>query len=98
MRGGGGRGDKVTFWWPSANRDPEVFRRAGRVRHPPRPQPAHGRTRAPGAEFGRLQLWLVLTALLDRVAAITPAGPVAHAPNNEHTVLLDVPVRLVPTV
>ena len=95
-------GEKVTFWWPSANRDPEVFAAPDvfDIRRDPNPHMAFGSgTHAcSGDEFGRLQLRLVLTALLDRVADISPAGPVVHAPNNKHTVLLDVPVRLVPTV
>ena len=41
-------GDQVMLFYPSANRDEDVFERADALRHPPRPQPAPGlRVRAP---------------------------------------------------
>jgi cytochrome P450 len=93
-------GDKVTFWWPAANRDPEVFADPDTfdIRRDPNPHLSFGAgTHAcSGDEFGRTQLRLVLGALLDRVAEIRPAGPATFAPNNKHTVLLDAPVELVP--
>ena len=89
-------GDKVTFWWPSANRDPEVFRDPDvfDIRRTPNPHLAFGAGThlCAGAEFSRAQLRLVLTCLLDRVTQIRLAGPVVFAPNNKHTVPLRVPV------
>lgn len=95
-------GDKVTFWWPSANRDEEVF---------DNPETFDiGRTRNPHLSFGtgthfclgeqvaRLEIGLFLEALLDRVAEVRLTGPVVYAPNNKHTVILDMPVELVPAV
>jgi cytochrome P450 len=91
-------GDKVTFWWPSANRDPEVFPapEAFDIRRAPNPHMAFGvGTHAcSGAEFSRAQLRLVLTCLLDRVERIHLAGPVVFAPNNKHAMPLSVRVAL----
>lgn len=91
-------GDKVALWWPAANRDPEVFADPDvfDIRRDPNPHLAFGwgAHRCSGDGFGRLQLRLVLTALLDRVAELRPSGPVVHGPNNKHTVLLDVPVSV----
>lgn len=91
-------GDKVTFWWPSANRDPDVFRNPDvfDIRRNPNPHVAFGAGThlCAGAEFSRALLRLVLTCLLDRVERIGPAGPVMLAPNNKHTVPLSVPVAL----
>ncbi|MBB5867326.1 cytochrome P450 [Allocatelliglobosispora scoriae] len=92
-------GDKVTLWWPSANRDREVFADPDvfDIRRRPNPHLAFGSgTHAcSGAAFARTQLRLVLSALLDQVEQIQLTGPVVHAPNNKHTVLLDVPIELV---
>ncbi|MEU4268193.1 cytochrome P450 [Streptomyces sp. NPDC026092] len=93
-------GDKVTLWWPSANRDETVFPDPDRfdVRRDPNPHLSfgHGVHYCLGDAFGRLEIRLALEALLDRVEEIRPAGPETWAPNNKHTVLLDVPVELVP--
>lgn len=91
-------GDKVTFWWSSANRDPEVFRDPDvfDIRRSPNPHVAFGAGThlCAGAEFSRMLLRLVLTCLLDRIERIQPAGPVVFAPGNKHTVPLSVPVVL----
>ena len=49
-----------------------------------------------GGGLARLEIRLVLDRLLDRVAAIEPAGPVERTRSNKHTGFRHVPVRLVP--
>jgi cytochrome P450 len=93
-------GDKVTFWWPSANRDEDVFAEPDvfDIRRSPNPHVSFGTGThfCMGDEVGRLEIRLVLEALLDRVAEIRTTAPVVYAPNNKHTVILDMPVELVP--
>ncbi|MCH0566305.1 cytochrome P450 [Streptomyces sp. MUM 136J] len=93
-------GEKVTLWWPAANRDESVFPDASRfdIRRDPNPHLSfgHGVHYCLGDAFGRLEIRLALEALLDRVEEIRLTAPETWAPNNKHTVLLDVPVELVP--
>lgn len=93
-------GEKVTLWWPAANRDESVFPHASRfdIHRDPNPHLSfgHGVHYCLGDAFGRLEIRLALEALLDRVEEIRLTGPETWAPNNKHTVLLDVPVELVP--
>ncbi|MFE6037793.1 cytochrome P450 [Streptomyces sp. NPDC056452] len=93
-------GDKVTFWWPSANRDEDVFPDPDvfDIRRNPNPHLSFGTGThfCMGDEVGRLEIRLVLEALLDQVAEIRTTAPVTYAPNNKHTVILDMPVELVP--
>ncbi|KOX09831.1 MULTISPECIES: cytochrome P450 [unclassified Streptomyces] len=93
-------GEKVTLWWPSANRDETVFPDPDRfdIRRDPNPHLSfgHGVHYCLGDAFGRLEIRLALEALLDRVEEIRLTAPETWAPNNKHTVLLDVPVELVP--
>ncbi|MGV9248161.1 cytochrome P450 [Streptomyces sp. NPDC003710] len=93
-------GDKVTLWWPAANRDESVFPGASRfdIRRDPNPHLSfgHGVHYCLGDAFGRLEIRLALEALLDRVEEIRLTGTETWAPNNKHTVLLDVPAELVP--
>ncbi|MFI6513272.1 cytochrome P450 [Streptosporangium sp. NPDC050855] len=89
-------GDKVTFWWASANRDESVFddpftfdiRRA----HNPHLAFGFGSHSCLGERMGRLDVRLVLEALLDRVERIRLTGPVEWAKDNKHTVILRMPV------
>ncbi|HEY2694285.1 MAG TPA: cytochrome P450 [Pseudonocardiaceae bacterium] len=89
-------GDKVTLWWPSANRDESVFAGPDRFDVARNPNPhlsfGHGPHHCLGDEFARLQVRVLLEALLARVAEIDLAGPVRWAPNSKHTVVLDLPV------
>ncbi|MFD0662092.1 cytochrome P450 [Thermocatellispora tengchongensis] len=89
-------GEKVTFWWASANRDESVFADPDvfDIRRDPNPHlafgfGAHG---CMGERMGRLELRLVLEALLDRVGELRPAGPVRWARSNKHTVILNLPM------
>jgi cytochrome P450 len=89
-------GDKVTFWWASANRDEAVFADpfSFDIHRDPNPHLAFGA----GAHsclaetLGRLELRLVLEALLDRVGELRTAGAVRWARSNKHTVILKMPV------
>ncbi|PKV77068.1 cytochrome P450 [Streptomyces sp. TLI_146] len=93
-------GDKVTLWWPSANRDESVFTDPDTfdVRRNPNPHLSFGAGvhDCAGADAARRALRPLLERLLDRVARIRPAGPAIHTPYNKHTVLLDLPVELLP--
>ncbi|MFJ9153522.1 cytochrome P450 [Streptomyces sp. NPDC102270] len=94
-------GDKVTFWWPSANRDEDVFDNASAFdisrSHNPHLSFGTGTHFCLGDQVARLEIRLFLEALLEKVAEIRLTGPVVHAPNNKHTVILDMPVELVAT-
>jgi unspecific monooxygenase len=89
-------GQKVLFWWASANRDERVFPDASRfdIRRTPNPHLAFGlgTHTCLGPELGRLELRLVLEALLSRVERISLDGEVKWAASNKHTVVLDLPV------
>jgi cytochrome P450 len=88
-------GDKVTFWWASANRDEQVFADPFRfdIRRSPNPHLAFGAGTHSclAADLGRLELRLVLEALLDRVEELRP-GTVAWGRHNKHTVIDAMPV------
>ncbi|MFF9345277.1 MULTISPECIES: cytochrome P450 [unclassified Streptomyces] len=90
-------GEKVTLWWPSANRDEAVYDAPERfdVRRPVNPHVSfgHGTHSCLGDEVGRLLIQLVLETLLDRVTTIRQTGPERWGANNKHTVLLDLPVE-----
>lgn len=96
-----GAGDKVTLWWASANRDEDVFSDSSTfdIRRQPNPHLAfgHGTHECLGVnELARLELRLVFDALLDSVREIEVTGPVRWARHNKHTVILQMPVTLVP--
>jgi cytochrome P450 len=92
-------GDKVTLWWPAGNRDEDVFADPDRfdIRRNPNPHLAFGAGThlCSGDEIGRLQIRVVLEALLDQVTEVRLTAPPTLAPNNKHAVLLSLPVRLV---
>ncbi|KAA2257255.1 cytochrome P450 [Solihabitans fulvus] len=93
-------GDKVTFWWASANRDASVFGNPGTfdIRRSPNPHLAfgHGTHSCLGEQLARIEVGLLLEELLDKVAEIRVTGDVRWAPSNKHTVTLRMPVELVP--
>ncbi|HSK02256.1 MAG TPA: cytochrome P450 [Kofleriaceae bacterium] len=93
-------GQKVTLWWASANRDERVFEDPFRfdIRRSPNPHLALGSGihACMGPELGRLELRLVLEALLARVESIALDGRVQWAPSNKHTVVLEAPVIYTP--
>jgi len=89
-------GAKVTLWWSSANRDEDVFPEPFRfdVRRQPNRHLAfgHGNHFCLGAVLARLEIRLVLEALLDRVAACALAGPVEWTRSNKHTGVRHMPI------
>ncbi len=92
------RGDKVTLWWASANRDEEVFTNPFRfdLRRKPNPHLAfgHGAHFCLGANLARMEMRLVFEALLDRFEENALAGPVEWTRSNKHTGVRHMPVTL----
>jgi len=93
-------GDKVVFWEASANRDELVFADPFRfdVRRQPNPHLGfgHGVHHCLGANLARLEIRVVLTELLERVAAIELAGDVVWTRSNKQTGIRRLPVHLTP--
>ncbi len=91
-------GDKVVFWEASANRDELVFSDPFEfnVRRHPNPHLGfgHGVHHCLGASLARLEIRVVLTELLARVATIEVAGPVVWTRSNKHTGIRQLPVQL----
>jgi cytochrome P450 len=92
-------GEKVTLWWASANRDEDVFADPSQfdVRRDPNPHVAfgHGTHFCLGANLARLEIRLMLEALLDQVERIEPDGPVEWMRTNKHNGVRHMPVELV---
>jgi len=90
-------GDKVTHWYPSANRDEAVFAEPARfdIRRDPNPHLSfgHGAHHCLGASLARSEIRIVLEELLPRVAEIELDGPVEWARSNKHTGIRRMPVR-----
>jgi cytochrome P450 len=90
-------GDKVTHWYPSANRDEAVFADAHRfsVRRAPNPHLAfgHGAHHCLGASLARTEIRVVLEELLPRWEEIERTGPVEWARSNKHTGMRHLPIR-----
>jgi cytochrome P450 len=93
-------GDKVTLWWASANRDDDVFADAAQfdVSRDPNPHLAfgHGTHFCLGANLARLEIRVMLTALLDRVAKVELDGPPEWTRTNKHNGIRHLPVTLTP--
>lgn len=91
-------GDKVTLWWSSANRDEDAFPDPFRfdVRRQPNRHLAfgHGNHFCLGAILARMEIRLVLEALLARVEGCEIVGPVEWVRSNKHTGLRHLPVTL----
>jgi cytochrome P450 len=92
-------GDKVTLWWASANRDEDVFADPSRfdVRRDPNQHLAfgHGTHFCLGANLARLEIRLMLAALVDQVDRIESVGPVEWTRTNKHNGVRHMPVELV---
>jgi cytochrome P450 len=92
-------GDKVTLWWASANRDDAVFAEPFRfdVARTPNPHVAFGLGShfCLGATLARIEVRLVLEALLARIDGLALDGPVECTRSNKHTGLRHMPVRFV---
>lgn len=91
-------GDKVTHWYPSANRDARVFADPFRfdVRRSPNPHLAfgHGVHHCLGASLARTEIAVVLEELLARNLRVALDGPVEWARSNKHTGMRRLPVRV----
>lgn len=94
-----GRGDKVTLWWASANRDEAVFPDPFRfdVGRRPNPHLAFGSRShfCLGANLARLEIRVVFEELLARFGDISLDGPVERFRTNKHAGVRHMPVRLV---
>jgi len=91
-------GAKVLLWWSSANHDEDVFADPFRfdVRRRPNRHLAfgHGSHFCLGANLARLEIKVVLAALLDRFDHIELTGPVEWTRSNKHTGIRHLPVRV----
>ena len=92
------QGEKVTLWWASANRDAAVFAAPDSfdVGRTPNPHVAFGRGAhfCLGAGLARMEMRVILEALLDRVASFAVTGPVERVRSNKHTGIRHLPMRL----
>jgi cytochrome P450 len=90
-------GDKVTHWYPSANRDETVFADPARfdVRRDPNPHLSfgHGVHHCLGASLARSEIRIVLEELLPRVREVELDGPVEWVRSNKHIGIRRMPVR-----
>ena len=90
----------MTLWWASANRDCEVFDEPDvfDIRRTPNQHVAFGR--GPhfclGAALARMEMRVILEALLDRVGEFGVTGPVERVRSNKHTGIRHLPMRLEP--
>jgi cytochrome P450 len=93
-------GDRVTLWWSSANRDEAEFADPDRfdVRRSPNRHVAfgHGAHFCLGARLARLEIAVILEALLDATAPPERTGPIEWTRSNKHTGVRHLPVRLRP--
>jgi cytochrome P450 len=93
-------GDKVTLWWASANRDEAVFTEpySFDIARNPNPHVAFGRGThfCLGAALARMEIRVVLDALLDKVADVTVTGPVEYVRSNKHAGVRHMPVHMTP--
>ncbi|MGH8598798.1 MAG: cytochrome P450 [Gammaproteobacteria bacterium] len=91
-------GDNIAVWFPSANRDEEVFERPHEfnvLRHPnPHIGFGAGAHFCVGAPLAKLELSIALTEVLKRYDGMEITGPVQRIPSNYVFGLARLPVRL----
>ena len=91
------QGEKVTLWWPSANRDESVFDQPFRfdIRREPNPHVTFGhRTHfCLGANLARMEIRVILEEVLDRLDNFELTGPVKRVRTNKHAGVSSVPLR-----
>jgi cytochrome P450 len=89
-------GDKVTLWWPSANRDEDVFEHPFDfdIRRNPNPHLTFGHRAhfCLGANLARLEISTLLDELLDRLSNFELVGPVERVRTNKHAGVWHVPL------
>ena len=94
------KGDSVVVWFPSANRDEEVFTDPDTfdvTRHPNQHIGfAAGAHFCLGAPLAKLELALALQEVLERYDGIEVTGSVSYIPSNFVFGLESMPVRLLP--
>lgn len=93
-------GDKVTLWWPSANRDETVFDQPFDfdIRRSPNPHLTFGHRAhfCLGANLARLEIGVLLDELLDRLCNFELIGPVERVRTNKHAGVWRVPLAFSP--
>lgn len=94
------KGDKVVMWYPSANRDEDVFTDPDRF-DVTRNIPEHlglgiGEHFCLGASFARAQLRSIFTELITRVPDMELAGPIRYLRSNFIHGIKEMPVRYTP--
>jgi cytochrome P450 len=93
-------GDKVTLWWPSANRDESVFDDPFRfdIRRTPNPHLTFGYRShyCMGANLARLEIRVILDELLDRLEGFELCGPVERVRTNKHAGVWHMPMTFRP--
>lgn len=95
------KGDKVILWYPSANRDEDVFEDPDRF-NVTRNIPEHlglgiGEHYCLGASFARTQLRSIFTELLTRVPDMEQTGPIRYLRSNFINGIKEMPVRYTPS-
>jgi cholest-4-en-3-one 26-monooxygenase len=94
------KGDKVVMWYPSANRDEDIFSDPDRF-DVTRSIPEHlglgiGEHYCLGASFARAQLTSIFTELMTRVPDMELAGPIRYLRSNFIHGIKEMPVRYTP--
>jgi cytochrome P450 len=93
-------GDKVTLWWPSANRDESVFEDPFRfdITRAANPHLTFGYRShfCMGANLARMEIRVVLDELLDRLEGFELTGPVERVRTNKHAGVSHVPMAFRP--
>ena len=91
------KGDKVTLWWPSANRDESVFEDPFRfdIRRAPNSHLAFGHRAhfCVGANLARMEIRVLLDEVLDRLEGFELTGPIERVRTNKHAGVWRVPMR-----
>ncbi len=95
-----GAGDKVTLWWPSANRDEAVFDDPFRfdITRDPNPHLTFGHRShfCLGAGLARMEIRVMLDEVLDRLGDLEVTGPITRVRTNKHAGVRSVPLRFRP--
>ncbi len=93
-------GDKVTLWYPSANRDEEVFPDADRfdiTRHPNEHLAfGHGQHFCLGAHLARMEIRVMFEELLQRLPDIKLAGEIRTLRSHFIDGIKSIPVKFTP--